>query len=475
MSSLAQRLLLATGLLSAAATATLGYGLREAWRRAEERRFESEFQPALELLSADLSREFANLPLSLSSRCAHDSLVDQAQIGLTAGDLESRRLSISLRVPELAKALEVDELWLVTPRGEVLGAHATSLVGQRDPKLASRIVELGEQARLTPGPEHRIQAACRRKDPQNPKQWVGLLAARNVDAALKRLGKAYGMTLSLEPVPEASGALTRRFALNGLPGVSVTASRSRLPLASALAELDSTVLLIGGVTLLAALAAAGLLARGLARPFVALAREASEAMQGEPRPIVAHGPREIEESAAAFNRAIQDLLALRGRLAATERIAAWREIARSVAHEIKNPLAPIRAAIETLRRLRARQDPAFDEYFDEATRTALTEVNRIAQIVSEFSEFARLPAPNPSDVDIQKVVHDVVKLHASEGTPIAFESEACATLFADQNRNHSGDNQPAAKRARRREGARAAESRRPRRAGGQRAGAGERA
>jgi uncharacterized protein (DUF885 family) len=68
-------------------------------------------------------------------------------------------------------------------------------------------------------------------------------------------------------------------------------------------------------------------------------------------------------------------------LAVTERIAARRDIARRVAHEIKNPLLPIRASVETLRRLRARNDPAFDEYFDEATRTVLDEVARIqAQI-----------------------------------------------------------------------------------------------
>jgi nitrogen fixation/metabolism regulation signal transduction histidine kinase len=262
---------------------------------------------------------------------------------------------------------------------------------------------------------------------------VGLLATRNVDAVLQRLGQAYGMTLSLEPLPEAAGVLSRRFELTGLPGVSVTASRSRLALAPALSHLDSTILLIGGLTLLGALAAAGLLARGLARPFVELAREASAAMQGEPRPIVARGPREIEESAAAFNRAIQDLLALRGRLAASERIAAWREIARSVAHEIKNPLAPIRAAIETLRRLRARQDPAFDDYFDEATRTALSEVNRINQIVSEFTEFARLPPPNPAAVDIEKLLADVVSLHATGGAAVRLESEPCPSVRADQN------------------------------------------
>jgi two-component system nitrogen regulation sensor histidine kinase NtrY len=81
-----------------------------------------------------------------------------------------------------------------------------------------------------------------------------------------------------------------------------------------------------------------------------------------------------------------------------------------VAHEVKNPLAPIRAAVETLRRLRARNDPAFDEYFDEATRTVLDEVHRIANIVTEFTRFARLPAPRPQDTDLGELAKQVVQL-----------------------------------------------------------------
>ena len=77
---------------------------------------------------------------------------------------------------------------------------------------------------------------------------------------------------------------------------------------------------------------------------------------------------------------------------------------------MKNPLAPIRAAVETLRRLRARNDPAFDEYFDEATRTVLSEVHRIANIVTEFTRFARLPAPRPQEVDVMELARDVVQL-----------------------------------------------------------------
>jgi nitrogen fixation/metabolism regulation signal transduction histidine kinase len=217
------------------------------------------------------------------------------------------------------------------------------------------------------------------------------------------------------------------------PEIAVTASRSRLPLAVVLENLDTTILLVGGVTVAAALALAALLSRGLARPMVDLARQASEVMRGEPRHIEARGPREIEESAAAFNRAIDDLTSLRKQLAASERIAAWREIARTVAHEIKNPLAPIRAAIETLRRLRARSDPAFDEYFDEATRTALTEVNRINQIVSEFTDFARLPAPSPSSVDLVDLSRSVVALHATGGAAVELDAVACPNALVDRN------------------------------------------
>jgi nitrogen fixation/metabolism regulation signal transduction histidine kinase len=156
-------------------------------------------------------------------------------------------------------------------------------------------------------------------------------------------------------------------------------------------------------------------------------------MQGEPRPIEARGPREVVEAAAAFNRAIADLSSLRRRLAASERIAAWRETARHVAHEIKNPLAPIRAAIETLRRLRARNDPAFDEYFDEATRTALDEVGRINHIVSEFTRFARLPPPNPTDIDLVDVVRSVIGLHSSLGPEIRFEHADRLIVRADRD------------------------------------------
>jgi nitrogen fixation/metabolism regulation signal transduction histidine kinase len=96
-------------------------------------------------------------------------------------------------------------------------------------------------------------------------------------------------------------------------------------------------------------------------------------------------------------------------------------------------LAPIRAAVETLRRLRARNDPAFDEYFDEATRTVLDEVARISNIVSEFTRFARLPAPNPAPMDLGDAARQVVNLHSSSGAAIELSAVPCPAVNADRD------------------------------------------
>jgi nitrogen fixation/metabolism regulation signal transduction histidine kinase len=80
---------------------------------------------------------------------------------------------------------------------------------------------------------------------------------------------------------------------------------------------------------------------------------------------------------------------------------------------VKNPLAPIRAAVETLRRLRAREDPEFFAYFDEATRTVLDEVHRLSNMVTEFTRFARLPAPHPQSLDFVALARQIVRLHES--------------------------------------------------------------
>lgn len=430
--TLAQRLLVATLLLTVVTTVTLGFGVREAWRRAEEERFREQGAAAFQRLEKQLGGAVRDLPELVGPLCKHDPMVDSALVGLKAKDLDSRRLSLSLRVPELMKALRLDELTLVTSEGEILGAgHADGLTGKRDKKLAERMQTGVGSARLrTAEPPLAVEAGCVVRDQENKKLWVGLYAARHLDPMLQATAESHGLRLSLSK-PSSGADMVTAVTIAELGGMTLFASQSRVPLARALQALDSTIVVIGAGSFGAALLMAMLLSRGLARPIVKMAAQAREVAGGEPKPVKGEGGKELVELANAFNQAIADLTQLRKRLAATERIAARREIARRVAHEIKNPLAPIRAAVETLRRLRARDDPAFDEYFDEATRTVLEEVTRISNIVSEFTRFARLPPPNPAPIELAEVAKKVVSLHASSGAKLELSVAPVPVVNAD--------------------------------------------
>lgn len=129
-------------------------------------------------------------------------------------------------------------------------------------------------------------------------------------------------------------------------------------------------------------------------------------------------------TATAFNRMTRDLKDAREQLRQTERVAAWQEIAKSLAHELKNPLSPIRLSIETLRRARERSSADFEILFDESTKTILQEVERLRNIVDEFSRFARLPVPRPAKADIREIVAQAASLHAEGQAPVTPELPA---------------------------------------------------
>lgn len=430
--TLAGRLLVAISVLTVATTAVLGFAVREAWRQAEEERFQSQFEAAFLRVESDVATEIRDLPALVSPLCQHDPVLDAALLDLRSGQLDSgRRLALSLRIPELAKAMHFDELVLYTSGGEILGAAAGGAeVGARDPDL----LEIGKRdVRLARIRKDRIplsiDAHCSRA---SGRTTLGLYGARHLQSVLDGAGRAQGLALSLTD-PARADLLVRTMTLPELEGLPVFASRSRTPLLVALQRLDRTVIFIGVATLILAIVLAAVLARGLARPIVELSTQARRIAAGDPVPVEGRGGRELEELAQTFNQAIEDLVVLRKRLATTERIAAWREIARRVAHEIKNPLAPIQAAVETLRRLRARQDPEFEAYFEEATRTVLDEVRRISHIVQEFTRFARLPAPSPLPMNLETTVSDVVRLHSAGTTPVELSCDPVPEIVADRD------------------------------------------
>lgn len=117
------------------------------------------------------------------------------------------------------------------------------------------------------------------------------------------------------------------------------------------------------------------------------------------------------EMTASFSRMRHSLDRQRTRLREVERVAAWKEAARRVAHEVKNPLVPIRLTMENLRKARERAPERFDAMFDDGTTAVLEEVERLQRIVSAFGEYAALPAPRFETTDLDREVDGVLALH----------------------------------------------------------------
>ena len=104
-----------------------------------------------------------------------------------------------------------------------------------------------------------------------------------------------------------------------------------------------------------------------------------------------------------------------------QRVAAWREVARRIAHEIKNPLTPIQLSAQRLRKRyleRLREDGAV---FDECTRTIVNQVGELKNMVNEFSNFARLPASNPTPNRLNEIVKETLVLFQDARKEVRFE------------------------------------------------------
>jgi two-component system nitrogen regulation sensor histidine kinase NtrY len=98
----------------------------------------------------------------------------------------------------------------------------------------------------------------------------------------------------------------------------------------------------------------------------------------------------------------------RGELERTHRLEAWAEMARQVAHEIKNPLTPIQLNAEHLRRVNVDRGGPLSPILDQSVATILTQVKLLRQIASEFSSFAASPTVQAARVDISQLLHELV-------------------------------------------------------------------
>lgn len=102
-----------------------------------------------------------------------------------------------------------------------------------------------------------------------------------------------------------------------------------------------------------------------------------------------------------------------------QRMAAWREVARRIAHEVKNPLTPIKLSAQRLNRKYV--DTIEDPVFEECTRIIIDHVDLIRNLVNEFSAFARFPNPNPKPCRLPPIIEETIALYREAHPHIAFD------------------------------------------------------
>jgi len=149
----------------------------------------------------------------------------------------------------------------------------------------------------------------------------------------------------------------------------------------------------------------------ITRPVEELANGARDVASGRwDTHIDVQGKDEIGELAAAFNHMTNTLAAQKEKLVQTERVAAWRELARRLAHELRNPLFPMQITLENLQRARNLGPSQFNEVFAEGTATLKAELANLNSIVGRFSDFSKMPAPQFTRVSVNESLRNAVRL-----------------------------------------------------------------
>ena len=142
------------------------------------------------------------------------------------------------------------------------------------------------------------------------------------------------------------------------------------------------------------------------KPLIEMGGKMAKADINNPEYIIYKREDEISSLIDAYNRMVRDLSESTQKLAAAERDKAWSEMARQVAHEIKNPLTPIKLEIQRLIRLKQNGNPLWEEKFDKVSSVVLEHIDILTDTANEFSTFAKLYSEEPVLVDLDKTLKE---------------------------------------------------------------------
>lgn len=133
---------------------------------------------------------------------------------------------------------------------------------------------------------------------------------------------------------------------------------------------------------------------------------------------------EIGELVDEYNRTLNELVQSAELLARSERESAWREMAKQVAHEIKNPLTPMKLSIQMLQRSMADGVPDLNERIEKMSKTLIEQIDTLSNIATEFSSFAQMPKTNIESINLQLLLESAAELHGNTGNEVELDIRA---------------------------------------------------
>jgi two-component system, NtrC family, nitrogen regulation sensor histidine kinase NtrY len=288
---------------------------------------------------------------------------------------------------------------------------------------------------LTATPDWKSQGVFLKKEELADGQALALITVRTVKAGDGMLYIVGGRRLDQEFIDSLPRAEGMRVRLISQPGevtranseATITAiplrgrdnqllatllvENSRAELAGLKKYIQGTAAIVGAAGILLGLLLSFWTASRVTRPLRGLTSSVREVAVGnwDTRAAVSSSD-EIGQLARDFNRMTEQLVEQRDRMIQAERVAAWRELARRLAHELKNPLFPLQITIENLQRARYASTEQFDEVFRESTSTLLAELGHLKTIIGRFSDFAKMPAPAMQQVQLNDLAAETMKL-----------------------------------------------------------------
>ncbi len=204
--------------------------------------------------------------------------------------------------------------------------------------------------------------------------------------------------------------------------IAVNNAFNKVKLTFSTSDLD---VLLFGFYLLAALIIiliSTFLADKISSPIRKLTKATMSVAQGDLNISIANKEKgELKDLLDGFNLMTNELKKNQLELTELEREAAWKEMAKQVAHEIKNPLTPMKLSVQQLIASFRDKNNRFDEIFEKVSVTILNQIESLSSIASEFSRFAKMPSYKIEEVDLRNVSSDVINLFTDEAVDIQLE------------------------------------------------------